>query len=745
METNNMETNNKQQYKYEEHTFKSFLTKYRVTIPMVQRDYAQGRVTDDVIRIRQRFLGAIKNCMVDRKPMKMDFIYGEIEEVWNKTEVEKLDRIIVTPLDGQQRLTTLFLLHWYAAKRDNANADDYTFLKNFNYDIRPSSRDFITHLLEFAPSFKKEESSLKEQLADQYWFMGDWHNDPTIEGMLVMLDAIGEEFADVKDLWNLLTGDDKPIVFFFLPLSENGLSDKLYIKMNSRGKKLTPFEHFKAEYEGLYGRDSDEARKIGHKFDVKWADMLFSYRDSEGLTDKEFMRYFYYISHILCYQQSLPRSNDEFELIRSLYQENANAGENRKFFEDYMDCWYEVKEKYGSIKAFFDSYLSQADYKKDKVVTYKTIKEFGIEQDFFGACIKLYQVNNNFSYSDFLFLYGIIVYLLNKDKIGEPAFIERLRILRNLIWSSDSGEIRQDNMHDLLAEVDRLMLSGVIKRIGNGFNKIQEDEEIDKQTRKAKMTTDDLERMYKYEDHPLIYGYVSGLGCDNLDLTDTFYEVFKEQNYSDIHLALISIGDYTQHIGRRYYMGNDKRFTWTSFLHKNNIREDFEKFMKIVRELLRRVRKGESLEDIRNSNIEKQESKNEYTWWYYFSKYPEMLRGSYGELDHDASYDWTTLNKHQFNGMHWNSFLNVIHQKMQEKTEFEDNRGGRLMIYQPRFYLVATEKGFDCSYPDRTDTDHWEVAQDNNNIDTEDRIQFAINKIEEIMQEAKGKGQLNEG
>lgn len=403
-----METNNKQ---YEKHTFKSFLCKYHVVIPMVQRDYAQGRTSIEVNRVRNRFLTAIKNYLLqpdsNYEVMKMDFVYGETENIWSKTETNKLEKIIVTPLDGQQRLTTLFLLHWYAAKKSLIHKDDYAFLEHFTYDIRPSSRDFCVHLLAFAPSFS---SSIKEQIIDQYWFMGDWHNDPTILSMLTMLDSINDKFSDVNNLWNLLTGTNERIVFFFLPLAENGLSDELYIKMNSRGKKLTPFEHFKAEFEDLYERDSEESMTINHKFDVEWADMFFSYRDNDNLTDKEFMRYFFYISHILCYQQSIKKSTDEFELIKLLYQESPNAVQNRKFFEQTMDCWYQVKNEFGTIGTFFNKYLTQSTYEEGKVATYKTIAEYHTNQNFFHACIKLYQVNNNFSYSDFLFLFGIITY-----------------------------------------------------------------------------------------------------------------------------------------------------------------------------------------------------------------------------------------------------------------------------------------------------------------------------------------------
>ena len=730
--------------KYEQHSFKSFLSKYHVVIPMVQRDYAQGRETGDVNRVRNRFLTAIKDHLTGNKTMTMDFVYGECDS----KVLGKLDSIIVTPLDGQQRLTTLYLLHWYAAKKAGLQPADYAFLKNFTYEIRPSSRDFCCHLLDFTPS-SDSLLKLKEQLIDQYWFMGDWHNDPTILGMLVMLDAIKEKFDSVENLWQLLT-EDKRIIFFFLPLSENGLSDKLYIKMNSRGKKLTPFEHFKAEYEALYERDSKASRDINHKFDVEWADALFDYRDDkDDTTDKEFMRYFFYISHILCYEQSIPSSADEFELIRTLYKESPKAVQNRQFLESALDCWYEVKKnsQFCSIDDFFSHYLSQSTHEKGKVATYKDegeMSEYRKTQNFFRACIKLYQASHQFSYGDFLFLYGIILYLTHQEKISETAFIERLRILRNLIWNSNAGEIRQDTdyMHDLLAAVSQLMLNGVIKTNGkHGFNKIQEDEEIEKQVRKAEMTPDDLERMYKYEDHPLIYGHVSGLGYDHLHLTDAFYSVFSPNcDYKKIHLALIAVGDYRQKAGSRYSMANHNRSTWTQMLHKSRSREGFEDSMEVVRELLQRVQDGESIEGVKESFIEEQEQKSEYTWRYYFAKYSDMLRGADGELVWDDSNDYicTTLNKHQFNGQHWNSFLNVIYQLLAEDLGDVlrlENYGGNLLLSSPMASIGPLSNGFQYFHGETKD--EWIVNQ-NGGVDTEDRILMAIEKIEAVVKEARG-------
>lgn len=725
-------------------SFKSFLEQYHVVIPMVQRDYAQGRTTDDVTRVRNRFLDAIKSYLVksedDNDVMKMDFIYGEKELVWSTTTANKLEKIIVTPLDGQQRLTTLYLLHWYAAKKGVVEASNYEFLNNFTYDIRPSSRDFCSHLLQYVPDWSL---SFHDQLVDQNWFMGEWLNDPTVIGMLVMLDSINDKFGNIANLWEILTGEKARIVFYFLPLSENGLSDELYIKMNSRGKKLTAFEHFKAEYEDLYEKDSDEARTVNHKFDVEWADTFFPYRNQDDIVDNEFMKYFFYVSHILCYEQGIKKSNDEFELIKLVYSDSPNAVANRNYLEDAFDCWYRVMKDYGSIDNFFAKYLSGFTYEKGKVTTFKSVYEYFDTQNFFHACVKLYQVNNNFSYSDFLFLYGIITYLINKDAIKEDEFIDRLRTLRNLIWNSNSGEIRgdADYMKDMLCEVKDLMLAGVInKELSHKFNGIQIDEEIEKKEKKQEI---DIENLHKFEDHPLIYGYASGLGYDNLGLVDTFVSLFDSTpEFVKIHRAMLAIDNYMQTDSSRYYMGNHNRSTWSQLLHKSRNRNNFEKTMAVLRMLLQRIKNGESLDIIINKYLSEKEEEQTFDWRYYFVKYPDMLRGADGELTWDDSNDYicTTLNKHQFNGQHWNPFLNVIYQNLSDKLRDKDgneiirleNYGDDLNILKPIASIGTTGTGFINYHQDTSQP--WDVEQENS-LDKVDRVAFAITKIKKIVQE----------
>ena len=109
----------------------------KIVIPIIQRDYAQGRIDNEAKRVREMFLNSLYNAITDT-PITLDFVYGDVDS-----------KGIMTPLDGQQRLTTLFLLHWYAAKKESIPKNEYNFLRNFSYETRYSARDFCSFLIGF--------------------------------------------------------------------------------------------------------------------------------------------------------------------------------------------------------------------------------------------------------------------------------------------------------------------------------------------------------------------------------------------------------------------------------------------------------------------------------------------------------------------------------------------------------------------------------------------------------------------
>ena len=293
--------------------FKLFSEKnYRVCIPIIQRDYAQGRQTSK--EVRDNFLTALYDYLDEEKPNRdLDFVYGTI------TDNDGVKEFV--PLDGQQRLTTLFLLHWYLSLvSTDADARDLFYSKilregksMFTYRTRSSSTEFCDALMNnpvnlaaLKPSDVDEKTgedlhnALSKTIMNNAWFYLSWRHDPTVQSMLTMLDSIHQKFAGKGEFFPLLLDEKEPVItFLFLDLQIFRLSDDLYIKMNSRGKPLTPFENFKAKYEQsletvdlgkreffltLQGKTDKVSLKryFSHNIDTKWADLLWNYRDLQN-------------------------------------------------------------------------------------------------------------------------------------------------------------------------------------------------------------------------------------------------------------------------------------------------------------------------------------------------------------------------------------------------------------------------------------------------------------------------------
>ncbi|HIE16167.1 MAG TPA: DUF262 domain-containing protein, partial [Bacteroidales bacterium] len=122
-----------------------------------------------------------------------------------------------------------------------------------------------------------------------------WDNDPTIKSMFTMLDSVHQRFKN-KNYFDKLN----KITFEFFELEKFGLDDDLYIKMNARGKPLTPFENFKAHFEQLLGKvDVKLENEFSKKIDKEWIDIFWNFKDNNFLIDKAFMNYFYFISEML--------------------------------------------------------------------------------------------------------------------------------------------------------------------------------------------------------------------------------------------------------------------------------------------------------------------------------------------------------------------------------------------------------------------------------------------------------------
>lgn len=200
-----------------------------ICIPLLQRDYVQGG--------KESVISPFIDSLLDEtNPSDLNYIYGYTEHG------------SFIPVDGQQRLTTLWLLYLYAAAKAGMMSD---FTVNLTFLSREYAGDFCERLKCKMPEVLQkanENDSLNSIIQDEYWFLSSWLNNTTVKNMLLTLKYIHRKCAgqEAETLWKHLLSEDG-ITFSFLDMSEeNGLDDDIYIKMNGRGRPLSVFENLKS-------------------------------------------------------------------------------------------------------------------------------------------------------------------------------------------------------------------------------------------------------------------------------------------------------------------------------------------------------------------------------------------------------------------------------------------------------------------------------------------------------------------
>lgn len=511
-------------------TFLKLIENYRVEIPLLQRDYAQGRSkTEDkkAPAVRERFVKELfKALEADGNPLELDFIYGP-----NRNDADGIDVFI--PLDGQQRLTTLFLLHWYIAKREGqgwyatkpANQEDSGY-KEFTYKVRTTTQEFLNALLN-----KDLELDLppKETITDAAWYYSAWDLDPSVQGMLNMLDAIHAEYSEKQaPLWNRLGN----ITFQLLNMGEYRLSDDLYMKMNARGVALTDFENFKSWFtdkcpaglgDNAYfyaGNDLEKQEQSWNwKIDKEWADFFWSIRDSKAdEIDAAFLRFFkavalnayasVFVGDISAdgaaeYRENISRLNKDEEYVPvAEYDETFGLTKDETLF-----AVFSVLDHLASAgKAVLTDALKE-------ILFFTGVKE---EPPLIGLLPK-----RMFTYSEQVLFYGMFLFFgQNNTGVSDKKFFDWMRVVRNLVVNSqiDSPQTFVLAVKGLKKLYDAAKggildyLAGTSVPVIDGFRETQVNEEIQKAKLLCSAQADAWrESFMEYENHPLFEGQVGFL------------------------------------------------------------------------------------------------------------------------------------------------------------------------------------------------------------------------------------------
>ena len=608
-------------------SFNEFIKTHNVEIPRIQRDYTYGSGNEKTEKVVEKLLSDIYSALTNHNPLILDFVYGS-----------KNDKTHYEPLDGQQRITTLFLLHMFAAWKANVNPGTIIF----RYATRDNTSTFCAALTDGTFKYDPAEGKETAQIRDCSFFLPSFNDDPSIISMLNVLDKIESKFStlsevsDSPSLWDLLTQEDCPIKFYCLDFGEFNefkLSNDLYIKMNSRGKTLTDYEIFKSQIEKYIQTtlgDKDLMYRFAQLFDTDFTDLVWNEQGRDkGRIDNAFIWLFRNIlslinylrkkniypirnlSFIGDYLSGVPYS-DKFDILHSWQLEKDDI----EFILDFLGTFSDIHKLYklkdlskGSANDQLWGYIlysTKDDIPSDrKFGDFELIRTFKTEANVFrSAC------EGSLTHAEVIMLYAQYyafkkypLPFLGKDSIALwQTQVNPIRHLRNLLETS-TNELRPENIAELLDETE-IILSGNISSIQTSKKSFNSTQLLEEQNKA--LVPERWESLYVFENHDILRGALSLFSpTDSFNLQSddvfssvsrrlsTFSTIFnqsaKENDYL-IRAELLSLHDFSQTsdsdvrherdnrmLGRTYGSWREM-FVKSDYYHQTNIMAAIDKY-----------------------------------------------------------------------------------------------------------------------------------------------------------------------
>lgn len=610
-----------------------------VMIPKVQRDYAYGRKETKVEAVLDGMLHTMLDAVKNNEDVIFDFVYGG-SYVKSGDDVSGL-----IPLDGQQRLTTLFLLYFYASLvQHGVTSEDVAWLKKFRYETRQSATDFCETLIDEVRDYLLEgviddildgKASLAAEISGHPKYMPSYDSDPTIESMLNVLERIDAIYKanPMPDLWTRLMDGDN-IRFYALSLDKFGLSDDLYIKMNSRGKKLTPFEIFKSDLEKAIAKiDGDLKRDVANKLDNAWMDIVWDYANpdvnGEGERREEIVRraddgYMQLINNILrleLFRRDIEPSKNRPATIDEIFTDKQAVEQ----IVSILDTISDIHKSEGGIATNWYKYFyfSEAVVGEDNKIRLfwdnknrKPVIHLALERDL--------------SVPELIYFYAL--HLINSQQLEHEDAFRSLRVVRNLVNANVRANRAPYNLlHGYLMDVEHIIeTKGYIQNESGTFIGSQWAEERNKANDLPAAIYD---AVLRFENHDILRGSLALFMSVYQDPTELntqlkHFESIVGQNAWDDAQTLRSnlLDKEIEYMQASPYMLNDQSQTKRFFLHRYEALRDFfisNEQRRLQENILQVIAKIPSADDIKPS-AEKCKDFSIYDWQYYMAKYPDV-------------------------------------------------------------------------------------------------------------------------
>lgn len=547
--------------------FKKLINDFIIYVPEFQRNYLQGNDVEQTIKIkRDRLLDNLFDCIKSQSvSINLGFVYGRVEESYK--------RKLFYPYDGQQRLTTLYFLYLLIYFKYMKYEKIEKIKNGLSYQARISTNRFIESFLAWILDSKDNNviyddfwnnNSLKDFIMNQDWFMmNEWNYDVSIINMLSIIVEISgrikENLGDKNEIVNFIDKDENnPFQFDFIYVDDISKSDDLYIKINARGKALSPFENLKSDIDE-YWNNEDKT-----KLDAEWTEYVWNQLDENDKNkEKSFDNSFYNLLSNIFYLQylvGLGQNNINDKILIEIENKYKKGIVDKEWITPKLCC----DSPYQMISSFLDAMTGSFKFIKNEQIESVNRKIFGLgdyqnnngqnkieRADLFEIFVYYYSVSSLFRKNDMEFTDKRN--LLNEIETVTNRIIENQRPYldspTNLVKALKSVKVLIDKsitfkgVYKFFLSID----NDAKEQIKNGLMKEQVEEEI----LKAKLIDKDsryvalFNKGYSELKNKGQLGFIFYLITDNNDLSKIRVEDVSYESFDKTLKQILSIQSYT--------------------------------------------------------------------------------------------------------------------------------------------------------------------------------------------------------
>lgn len=369
---------------------KVFSGKHKIIIPDLQRDYCWGdkawsKEKEHYTELVGAFISNLLSTF-NEKPndnLMLGLIYGYENPHYH-----------VQLCDGQQRITTLFLLiGMLCRKSENENLKKYLISEfelknddkepNLQYSIRESTLYFLSDLVCHFFLDKESEISL-QSIRKQNWYFEEYNLDASIQSMLAALDTIEKKLSENEINYSEF-GDyiTNKLQVLYYDMGNRIRGEETFVIINTTGEPLTATENLKPIIIGSI-KENEKREVASNEWEDREEWFWHNKSEKEQTSDKALNDFFIWYWQIRLLQEKSWKKKKEYELnpLELFTKKPIIDLENEE--NPVIESWEEsrkpetIQKYFGALKKLIE--LSKND---DIANILKTIKDESITLSWF--------------------------------------------------------------------------------------------------------------------------------------------------------------------------------------------------------------------------------------------------------------------------------------------------------------------------------------------------------------------------